>query len=90
MTNRSLFLNSLGNKMFYFVAHVKHAENKLTLDGQTEHQADGRRIQVFNYSKISFANRHLLGFKHAPTAVCQEITQIQAHLFFQVIPYIKS
>lgn len=45
--------------MVYFVVHVKHAESKLTLDGQTGCEADGRRIQVFKYSKISFANRHL-------------------------------
>lgn len=36
MTNRSLFLNSLSNTMLYFVVHVKHAESKLTLDGQTQ------------------------------------------------------
>lgn len=45
--------------MGYFFVHVKHAESKLTLDGHTGYQADGRRIQVFKYSEISFANRHL-------------------------------
>lgn len=59
MTSGSLFLNSLRNTVVYFVVHIKHAERELTLDGQTGYQADGRRIQVFKYSKISFANRHL-------------------------------
>lgn len=52
MTNRSLFLNSLSNTMLYFVVHVKHAESKLTLDGQTQAQDIRLMAGAFRFSNI--------------------------------------